>query len=246
VIGKDISEPLELEDECEVFIYTLADGSLEATAQIPKLQLHEFASLTVKGAHQHGYFFDWGLTHDLYAPDGQVHNKLDLGRQYIVRLVQDKLGKLVATTKIERFLEDQCFSLHNNTPVDILIYAETPLGYKAVVNKQFMGLLYKSELIDKVKIGDQRQAYIKFVRKDGKLDLSLQLHNERSRKLLTEEILDDLRAHGGISSLTDKSTPDEIFTRFKVSKGAYKKAIGNLFKSKKIRIEPNGIFLIEK
>jgi predicted RNA-binding protein (virulence factor B family) len=243
VMLKDTSQTYEINQELDVFVYTHADGSFLGSVDAPKVMLHQFAPLVVVGASAHGCFFEWGIKPDLYAPEGQLHTDLDIGSRYIVCPVLDRLGKLVATTKIEKFLSQHSQQLSPNEPVSLLIYAQTPLGYKAIVNDEFQGLLFNSDLITSVKIGDYIDGFVKSVREDGKLDLSLQAQTSAARLSLTEAILEDLLAHDGMSTITDKSSPDEIFARFKVSKAAYKKAIGNLYKQKKIRIEKNCLYI---
>ena len=244
IMLKDTSQTFTPDQEIDVFVFTHADGSLLASIKKPKAMLDEFASLVTVGASAHGCFFDWGIKPDLYAPEGQLHTDLDIGSRYVVRLVQDKLGKLVATTKIERFLSEHTYSLAPNQAVSLLIYAKTPLGYKAIVDNKYQGLLFQSDLITTVSVGDHINGYIKSVRDDGKLDLSLQTQTPQARLSLSESILEDLADHDGMSTLTDKSSPEEIYARFKVSKNAYKKAVGNLYKQKKIRIEKNCLYLI--
>ena len=179
-------------------------------------------------------------------PDSQSHGSLDIGSRYVTRLMIDRHNKLIGTTKIERFLSESSNRLVPSTEVSVRIYAETPLGFKAVVNDLYSGLLYKSDLIQKLTVGDTTQGFIKHIRDDGKIDLSLQKQGQQARKQLSEQIIDDLVAHDGLSSLTDKSSPEEIFARFKVSKGAYKKAVGTLYKTKRIKIKDNCIVLIEE
>jgi hypothetical protein len=245
IMLKDTSQAFISDQEIDVFVYTHADGSLLASIKQPKAMLDEFAPLVVVGTSAHGCFFDWGIKPDLYAPEGQLHTDLDIGSRYVVRVVQDKLGKLVATTKIEKFLSEHTYSLAPNQAVSLLIYAKTPLGYKAIVDNLYQGLLFHSDLITSVNVGEYLNGFIKSVRDDGKLDLSLQAQTTQARLSLSESILEDLVAHDGISTLTDKSSPDEIYARFKVSKNAYKKAIGSLYKDKKIRIEQNCLYLVE-
>jgi predicted RNA-binding protein (virulence factor B family) len=243
VMLKDTSQVYAQGQELDVFVYTHADGSFLGAIDAPKVMLHQFAPLVVVGASNHGCFFDWGIKPDLYAPEGQLHCDLDIGSRYVVCAVLDRIGKLVATTKIERFLSQHSQQLQPNDSVSLLIYAQTPLGYKTIVNDEFQGLLFNSDLITSVKIGDYIDGFVKSVREDGKLDLSLQSQTSQARANLSEQILEDLIAHDGMSTLTDKSSPDEIFLRFKVSKAAYKKAIGNLYKQKKIRIEKNCLYI---
>ncbi|MFT4654973.1 MAG: putative RNA-binding protein (virulence factor B family) [Kangiellaceae bacterium] len=243
VMLKDTSQVYTEGQELDVFVYTHADGSFLGAIDAPKVMLHQFSPLVVVGASTHGCFFDWGIKPDLYAPEGQLHTDLDIGSRYVVCAVLDRIGKLVATTKIERFLSQHSQQLNPNESVSLLIYAQTPLGYKAIVNDEFQGLLFNSELITSVKIGDYIDGFVKAVREDGKLDLSLQAQTSQARLSLSEEILADLAAHDGMSTLTDKSSPDEIFARYKVSKAAYKRAIGSLYKLKQIRIETNCLYI---
>jgi len=240
---KDTDITLTQGQKVDAFVYTLADGSLAASLASPKAEAGQFAAMVLMGASTHGYFFDWGIKPDLYMPETQAHTDLDIGSTYVVRVVFDKAGKVIGTTKIERFLEDDGSDLTSQQQVDLLIYGQTPLGYKAIVNNRYQGLLYKSDLITSISIGQSLSGYIKHIRDDGKLDLSLQLQNQDTRTSLSQAIIDDLEAHDGMSTLTDKSSPEEIFARFKVSKAAYKKAIGSLYKSRKIRIEKNCLYL---
>lgn len=245
IMLKDTSQTFIPDQEVDVFVYTHSDGSLLASLKQPKAMLDDFAPLVTVGASTHGYFFDWGIKPDLYAPEGQLHADLDIGSRYVVRVVQDKLGKLVGTTKIEKFLSEHTYSLAPNQAVSLLIYAKTPLGYKAIVDNQYQGLLFHSDLITSVSVGDYLNGFIKNVRDDGKLDLNLQTQTPQARLSLSESILEDLTDHDGMSTLTDKSSPEEIYARFKVSKNAYKKALGSLYKDKKIRIEQNCLYLVD-
>lgn len=240
---KNTELELEVGQTVDVFIHTDADGSLLASIESPSIVLDEYKAMVLSGASAHGYFFKWGLEPDLYMPATQAHGQLDIGSTYVLKLTQDKLGKLIGTTKIERFLNEDGSRLKNNQAVSLLIYSQTPLGFKAIVDNKYIGLLYKSDLISRVSLGMTIDGFIKHVRDDGKIDLSLQAQNEKARKTLIDAILEDLEAHDGMSTLTDKSAPDEIFARFKVSKAAYKKAIGSLYKARKIRIEKNCLYL---
>ncbi len=245
IILKDEEAILKVSEYVDAFVFTSSTGELLATLQRPKITFNEYASLTVVGASQHGYFADWGIKPDLYIPASQAHSDLSVGLNYVVKLVIDKHDKLVGTTKIERFLED---ASRNNAPsgqVELMLYAKTPLGFKAVVDGRYTGLLFQNETIQKVSIGDKVSGFVKHVRSDGKIDLSMQRQGMEARKDLSQLILEDLVAHDGLSSLTDKSSPDEIYAKFKVSKGAYKKALGNLYKNKKIKIQNNCVTLVE-
>jgi predicted RNA-binding protein (virulence factor B family) len=236
---KDIDISYEVGQALDVFVYTHADGTLLASIASPKIMVDELKPLVLMGASAHGYFFDWGIKPDLYMPEALSHTQLDIGSTYVVKIITDKLGKLVGTTKIERFLNEDGRDLKTNQAVDILLYGQSPLGYKAAVNGEYQGLLYKSDLITSVRVGQSISGFIKHVREDGKIDLALQIQNQNTRKTLADAIIEDLEAHDGLSTLTDKSSPEDIFARFKVSKAAYKKAIGSLYKDRKISIDKN-------
>jgi predicted RNA-binding protein (virulence factor B family) len=176
------------------------------------------------------------------------HRPIDAGLNYVVRLIHDEeRQKLIGTTKLHRYLNEDGegqFSL--GEPVDLIIYDKTDLGYKAIVNNTHQGLLFHSDMFKKLAIGERTKGFIKQIREDGKINLSLQLTSKKGIMSLSDQILDDLVAHGGISSLTDKSPSEEIHARFDVSKNAYKKALGSLYKAKKIKIEKSHISLITK
>lgn len=245
VLLKDAEQSLSIGEKVDVFIYTAADGSLLASLQEPLLQNDQFVPLIITGASEHGYFANWGIQPDLYLPQSQCHGALDIGMSYVVCLMIDKQNKLIGTSKIERFLSQNTDSLKKGQSVDLLVYAESPLGYKAVINNKYSGLLFKSDLSKQLKLGENLQGFIKHIRADGKIDLSLQLQTSKARQSLEDQVIEDLKAHDGLSTLTDKSSPEDIFAHFKVSKGAYKKAIGKLYKDKKIKLDKNCIVLIE-
>ncbi|MDT0594393.1 CvfB family protein [Glaciecola petra] len=245
VVLKESEQDLAIGECIDVFIYTAADGTLLASLTMPKLDMQAFAPLVITGASEHGYFANWGIQPDLYLPQSQCHSSLDIGMSYVISLMLDKQNKLIGTSKIERKLSDNTDSLKKGQAVDLLIYAESPLGYKAIINNKNAGLLFKSDLSKTLKLGEQLNGYIKQIRTDGKVDLTLQLQTAKARESLEERIIDDLKAHGGLSTLTDKSSPEDIFSHFKVSKGAYKKAIGKLYKNKKIKLDKNCIVIIE-
>jgi hypothetical protein len=152
---------------------------------------------------------------------------------------------MIGSTKLYRFLEETTDDLNVGDTVSVIVFDETSLGFKCVINKQYQGLLFKSDLFKRLSVGDQLTAFIKNIREDGKIDLSLQKEGKEARTDLASEIMDDLVAHGGMSTLTDKSSAEEIFARFHVSKGAYKRAIGTLYKNKKIVLSKTHISIVE-
>nr|WP_136252355.1 hypothetical protein [Ningiella ruwaisensis] len=241
---KKDTKPFEVDDVISAFLFYSEDKQVHASLTEPHIQMGDLAALRVINITQAGAFLDWGLPRDLFAPKQHTHSQIAVGMPAVVRLVHHpKERKLFATTKIEQYLEDAPSQWDYSQAVDLLIYSETPLGFKTVINQKYEGLLYKSDLFKPVHIGDTHKGFISKIRDDGKIDVSLQRHDKIQRQSLNAQILEDLKAHGGISSLTDKSSAEDIRTRFNVSKGAYKKALGQLYKSRKITISPDYIKL---
>lgn len=231
----------------DAFVYYAQDGSIQATQKDMPIRVNDFALLTCTGATDFGAFFDWGLERDLLVPKSMQHKPMDVGLSYVVYLLEDPDNrKLVGCSKLYRFLKETSDDLVAGQEVSVLVFDETSLGFKCVINKEYQGLLFKSDLFKRLSVGDQLTAFIKQVREDGKIDLSLQRQGKAARKDLGDEIIDDLKAHGGISTLTDKSAADEIFARYHVSKGAYKRAIGTLYKQKRILLSKTHITLVEE
>jgi predicted RNA-binding protein (virulence factor B family) len=229
------------------FIYYSDTADLLVSALDIPIQLDEFAILTATGAIDSGAFFDWTLPRDLFVPQGMQHRPIDAGLDYVVRLIHDEdRQKLIGTTKLHRYLnEDGEGHFSAGDAVDLIIYDKTDLGYKAIINNTHQGLLFHSDMFKKLAIGERTSGFIKQIREDGKINLSLQITSNKGILSLSEQIIEDLEAHGGISSLTDKSPSQEIQARFDVSKNAYKKALGTLYKAKKIKIEKTHISLIK-
>lgn len=239
---------LSVGSELKVFIYYSETSDLLASALDIPIQIGEFAVLLATGAIESGAFFDWKLSRDLFVPQGMQHRPIDSGLHYVVRLIHDEeRQKLIGTTKLHRYLnEDGTAQFSEGDPVDLIIYDNTDLGYKAIVNTTHQGLLFHSDMFRKLAIGQRTRGFIKQIREDGKINLSLQITSKKGILSLSDQILEDLEAHGGISSLTDKSPSEEIYARFDVSKNAYKKALGTLYKAKKIKIEKTHISLVNK
>jgi hypothetical protein len=239
-------EDCKVDNLLKVFIYYDSEDRIIATTEIPLAQVDECAFLTVVDVNKVGAFMDIGLMKDLFVPYAEQDSKMQKGRSYVVRLYLDEhSGRIMASSKLDKFLLEESRSHSAGQAVDLIIFAETELGYKAVVGSSYVGLLYKSELLKPLKIGDKIKGYIKAVRDDNKLDLTLNLPSEKTRSDLANQILDFIKEQGGSSSLTDKSSPDQIYQQFKVSKKAYKKALGALYKRRLILIESDKISLVE-
>ena len=242
-----VPRDLEMGDEIEVFLYLDSEDRPIATTEIPKIQLGEFAYLPVVDVNNTGAFLDWGLMKDLFVPYGEQHRPMEVGSSYIVYLYLDKIkGRLTASSKIDKFLDDE--KPHDFTPqqaVKLLIANSTDLGYKAIINNSHWGVLFENEVHQRLSFGQSIDGFIKHVRPDGKIDLSLQGGKE-TRDKYERLILTYLNQHGGFAQVHDKSDPKLISDLFGMSKKAFKKAIGGLYKQKIINIEKDGINLVKK
>lgn len=240
-----VPEDCKLDDWIEVFIYRDSEDLLIATTQTPYVMLEQCAYLKVVDVNQVGAFLDWGLPKDLFVPFSEQHHPMKPGHSYVVFVYLDEnTGRILATSKLHKFLNEESHYFDINEAVDLLICGQTELGYKAVINNTHLGLLYKNEVFRPLKIGQRIQGFIKTIREDHKIDLSLQLPGHKHRQELSMQILDYLAEQGGSSSLTDKSTPEAIYQQFNVSKSSYKKALGKLYKEKRILIEKDKISLL--
>lgn len=232
--------------ELSVFVYHDSDDRLVATLDTPKAMVNQVAFLKVKQIAKVGAFMDWGLKKDLLVPFSEQDKPMSEGIGYVVYIFQDEeTGRLAGSTILRDFLQEEGPYFTEKQAVDLLICGRTDMGYKAVIDGTHLGLLFKDEVIKPLRMGQKTKGYIKRIRDDQKIDLCFQFHDANARLDLSEQILEDLEAHGGISTLTDKSTPEEISLRFNVSKGAYKKALGALFKQKKISLDKTKITLVK-
>jgi len=235
---------LSIGEYLEVFIYLDSEEREIATLQKPSLTLNTYASLKVKSNSSIGAFCEWGLPKDLLVPFHEQKEPMREGKNYIVYMYLDELSdRLVGTTKLRRYLSvfaDQAIKVGEK--VDALIYQETNIGYKAVISQKFSGLLYKNELGDKnIQVGDKVEAYIKPIRKDKKIDLSINPLGYKNVVSNVDLILDALEEGNGFLPYNDKSSPEDIRKNFGISKKVFKKIIGVLYKQKQILIEENGI-----
>jgi predicted RNA-binding protein (virulence factor B family) len=194
-----------------------------------------------------GAFLDWGLDKDLLVPFSEQHKPMEVGHSYLVYVyINEADGRIVASSKIDKFLDDE--KPHNFKPqqaVDLIIANSTDLGYKAIVNHSHWGVLYKNEVHQRLSFGQSIKGFIKHVRPDGKIDLSLE-GGKVTRDKYSEIILNYLKKKNGFAPVHDKSDPKLISDLFGMSKGAFKKAIGGLYKQRIISIEKDGIRLLQK
>ncbi len=188
-----------------------------------------------------GAFLDWGFAKDLFVPWAGQQRKMRQGESYIVYIYCDDKGRFAGSSKLEAHLVDVPADIRAGDTVDLLICEATPLGYKAIVNNAYRGLLYKQEVFQPLKYGQRTSGLVTRIREDGKLDLSLQKAGYQPVGDLSKKILAHLDASGGASPLTDKTPPEEIYRLFGISKKKFKMAIGLLYKERQITIEPAGI-----
>lgn len=244
---REVPDHCKVGDRLKVFIYKDSENRLIASTRQPFIQLNGFASLEVMDTNKYGAFLDWGLDNQLLVPFREQHVQLAKGKFYVVRLYLDpKSDRLVATSRIERHLIDQAGDeLKENDKVNLLVYGQSEIAFKVIINQKYSGLLYRSDLYQPVFYGESLDGYIKKIRPDQKIDLTLRMPGldeyARTRQLL----LDKLGENNGFLALSDDSSPDKIKNRLHISKKSFKKAVGGLYKEGLIALESSGIRLVQ-
>lgn len=213
-------------------------------SRAPKAAVGDVVYLEVVTVNDTGAFLDWGHPRDLLLPYGEQRFRPSVGRRVLVMIYADQQGRPVASQRLDRFLEDEASGLAAGDAVSLVIAEATDLGYKAVVNHRFWGLLYRDEANRPLRRGQRLTGYVKRLRDDGRLDLSLLPPGEARLDVVGERVLKALRESGGYLPLGDRSDPAEIKARLGVSKNAFKQAIGRLYKRQRITLEPGGIRLV--
>lgn len=242
-IPKDI--PSEDEDWLNVFIYLDSEDKLLATTEKPKVQVGEFASLKVVEVNSIGVFLDWGLPKDLLLPYSEEKRTLQAGDYCVVHVYLDKhTRRITATARLDRYLDKTPANYSVGQEVDLLVAEATDMGFKAIINNKHWGLIHKNEVFKFMRAGKQEKGYIKEVRTDGNVSLSLQPVGEQAASSLNSKILGKLKENNGVLPVSDKSDPQVISNLFGVSKGNFKKAIGALYKQGQIVIHADRIELV--
>lgn len=240
----EIPEDAKEGDTLEVFLYLDAKDTIMATMAKPKAVVGECALLKVLSVGKFGAFLDWGLSKDLLLPHSEQAYPVEEGGSYVVYVFQDRRsGRVAATTKLHFHLEESSGPYQKGEQVDLLIAAKTEIGYKAVINGAYLGLIYEADLSQPLEFGESMKGWIKDVRDDGKVDLTINTLDDETRDELEQAILDKLTQNDGQLNLSDKSPPEEIFKAFKVSKKNFKRAISGLYKKRLINIQPTSISL---
>lgn len=234
-------------DEVEVFIYHDNEGRLIATTAKPLAQAGEFQFMEVKSVNNTGAFLEWGLMKDLLVPFKEQKMPMREGRWYLVYVHVDHVtGRIVASARIDKYLDNVIPDYTVNQEVDLLIAEETEIGYKVIINNTHWGLVYYNEVFQRLEKGEHVKGYIKEVREDEKIDVSLAPLGYQKVDGIAHIILESLKAQGGYIAVHDKSEPELIYSLFRCSKKAFKQAIGALYKQKLITLEPAGIRLADK
>ena len=240
-----VPENIEIGDEIEVFIYKDNEERLIATTEHPYGTVGEFQYMKVKEASKAGVFLDWGIMKDLLVPFREQKTTMIAGNYYLVYIYLDFVTRrIAASARIDKFLDNIPHDFEHNQEVDIMIADKTDLGYNVIINNSHRGLIYDNEIFRKISKGDKCKGYIKEVREDEKIDVSLQQPGYDKIEGISHHILDILKQNGGYLAVSDNSSAEEIYSLFSCSKKSFKKAIGALYKQQLISIENTGIKLI--
>jgi len=233
------------DDYVKVFIYFDSEDRIIATTEVPNITAGEFAWMKVVSVSRIGAFLDWGLRKDLLVPFREQQEPMVEGRSYIVYAYIDKAtDRIVASSRIDRFLDQVFPDYEPGQEVDILVARKTDLGYNVIINNLHWGLVYENEIFRPIRIGQRLKAYIREVREDDKIDVMLQPPGYDKIEDLSATVLEKLKDYGGVLDISDKSEPEKIYRVFGCSKKNYKKAIGALYKKGLIEIGEQEIRLI--
>jgi predicted RNA-binding protein (virulence factor B family) len=240
-----VRDDMQLDDELEVFVYTDSEDRLVATTAKPLAMCDEFGFFEVVDVAPFGAFVDWGLPKDLLVPKNRQKTPMKVGEKRFLRVIKDdRSDRLIGVEKISQYL-DKPPMMHSNTPVSLLVIAKTPLGFKVIVDNLYEGLIYHDEIFQTLNIGDITEGFIKRVRKDGTIDISLQKIGKASRKLDdSDKIMILLEEKRGILPYNYKTDPETIKEIFGLSRKAFKRSLTSLIDAKKIEVNEKGIFKI--
>ena len=241
-----VPEDCKIGDFLNVFLYLDMDERLIATTLTPLVQVGQFACLEVSWVNQYGAFLNWGLMKDLFVPFSEQKMKMQVGRKYVVHAHLDEESyRIVASAKVERYLSKEKPEYTPEAEVNILIWQKTDLGFKAIIDNKYSGLLYENEIFCPLETGMEMKAFVKQVREDGKVDLILQKPGFEKIDDFSKTLLDYIKAHGGRINLNDKSPAEDIYDTFGVSKKTFKKGVGDLYKKRLITLHEDGIALAD-
>ena len=231
-------------DMLNVFIYLDNEERLIATTLDPLVQVGEFACLEVAWVNEYGAFLDWGLMKDLFVPFREQKMKMLKGRKYVVHAhVDEESYRIMASAKVERYLSKEMPPYQVGEELEVMVWHQTDLGYKVIVENKFSGMLYRNEVFQSLEPGMKLQAFVKQVREDGKLDMSLHKGGAKKIGSFVDALYDYIKEHEGYIPFHDKSDAEDIYATFGVSKKVFKKSVGDLYKKRLIVLEEGGIRL---
>jgi predicted RNA-binding protein (virulence factor B family) len=241
-----MEDEMPLGAEIEVFVYTDSEDRPVATTKMPYAKLGEFAYFTVVDYQRYGAFVNWGLPKDLFVPLSQQKCHFHIGSKYILRVCLDQeTGRLYGTHKIGKWLSYEPKDLEKNQEMNVLVLSKTPLGYKVIVENLYEGMLFDNEIFETLKVGDRKIAYVKNIRNDGKLDLTLQpIGKKVTGDIFEAKLLSSLKNRDGFIALNSKSDAEAIMKMFGLSKKSFKRTLTSLTEQKKVVLKGEGIALV--
>lgn len=243
---KWVPQGTRIGDRLNAFVFRDSDDRLIATTVEPYATAETFAFLEVKQVNDIGAFLDWGMDKDLLVPFREQAYRMEAGKSYVVFVYVDEMtDRLTASAKLKKFFVNEPDTIQEGDIVDLLIYSETPLGFNAVINNLYSGLLYKNEIFENIRIGDKLKGYVKRIREDNKIDLSLQKSGFELVDDVKWRILNLLKQNNGFLPLNDNSSPEEIKSKLQISKKAFKKAVGALYKERLVKLTEKGVELVK-
>lgn len=241
------TKSMKVGDELAVFVTTDSEDRTVALGERPAALVDEFGFFEVVSVESFGAFVDWGLPKDLFVPRRNQKTPFRVGDKRIIRVIYDgETDRLVGDERIMRYLSKETASLKSKEEVEVLVLAHTPMGYKVIVNNSFEGMVYHNEIFEDVEVGDIRKGYVKLIREDGKLDISLRAMGEKRKDEASEKVLSVLTRNGGKMPFTYKSDADDIKTTFGLSKKSYKAALTLLIDGGRIALSDNNIEIVKK
>ncbi len=241
--------PQEIEqgDNIHVFVYIHSDGRLMATTETPLAMVDEFAFLEVVDVNEQGAFLNMGIGKDVFVPEREQKRPMKTGQKYVVFLYTDERNeRITASARLTDFIDQDTHDLEEGDEVSLLIFDESDLGYSAIINQKYAGLLYHNEVFEDLQAGDVRRGFVKKIREENKIDLSLQVIGFKHILDLKDSLMIELQENGGIINLGDKSSPEDIYNQLKISKKAFKKAIGSLYKERLVVVSDDSVKLVTK
>ena len=243
---KWVPKDTKIGDFLNVFIFRDSDDRLIATTVVPYAVADTFAFLEAKQVNQVGAFLDWGMDKDLLVPFREQSQRMEPGKSYVVFVyVDEETNRLTASTKLNRFIQNDNIELRDGDIVDLLIYSETNLGFNAIINNLYSGLIYKNEIFEAIRVGDKIKGFVKHVREDNKIDLSLQKSGYELVDDVKWRILNMMKQNNGVLLLNDNSSPEEIKAKLQISKKAFKKAVGALYRERLVKLTETGLELVK-